>query len=611
MPTPLQLFQIARFGGLNRRISKFLIRDDQCQDILNLWFYDQGALTKMPGFVKWNATSLGAFKMLGGERFYKTGATPQFIEVNNGTIYAGTDGPQTFASVGTGFSTTATWRMKVMRDLLFMINGTDVARKWDGTAISQMGVPGPTTAPTVALGAAGILNATYSYKITFVTLYAESVGSPVSANITPVNQQVNLTAIPIGPTTNNLLVTKRRIYRTLANGGAAWKFLAEIPDNTTTLFTDNAADSTLGADIPATSFPPTLTGARYIEMWKNRLWMAGDATNPRRLAFSEYFLPETWPTTYYIDIPMTPGDEITGLKILGDILVVYGHNTPFLVIGETPFDFVVKRSFAQTGTESDRSVVLVENAHIYLSRFGVYAFDGAIARLLSDEIEPSIRELIPATGTIYIGQAAAAYHQRRKIYRLAVTNTTVDPAATTNNREYIYDLRVQAWTQTDRTVAYYHHLDGPGDAGQIFTAHPTAGFLYQEDVGESADGGTMFVTWTSKAYPLGQLDFWKILRHTMVWLVPSLDTITYSVTLNDVTQQTFTIPAAGVFPLYGTALYGTGVYGGPAITRFNSTFAQTMQGRYVVFNLQANTSNKMKFYSVEASYKSNPNIRVR
>lgn len=114
------------------------------------------------------------------------------------------------------------------------INKADIGR----------GYPAP-GAPTVALGAAGVLNGTYSYKITFVTADGETEGGTTSADISPVNQKVELSQIPIGATG----VTQRKIYRTTA-GGTQHKFVATIADNTTTTYTDNLADNSLGENVP-------------------------------------------------------------------------------------------------------------------------------------------------------------------------------------------------------------------------------------------------------------------------------------------------------------------------------------------------------------------------
>jgi hypothetical protein len=102
----------------------------------------------------------------------------------------------------------------------------------------------PPGAPTVALGAAGVLTGAYFYKVTFVTAVGETSLGTASASISPSAQQVNLTAIPTDPLG---IATARNIYRTLA-GGVAWFLLATLSNNTATTYTDNTADGSLGTN---------------------------------------------------------------------------------------------------------------------------------------------------------------------------------------------------------------------------------------------------------------------------------------------------------------------------------------------------------------------------
>lgn len=105
----------------------------------------------------------------------------------------------------------------------------------DGT-IPDTGIASP---PTVAIHvAAGNLNGTYEYMVTFVTAEGETLPSTASSTVNPVSQQVDLSAIPVGgPGT-----TKRRIYRD-KNGAGNFRRIAEIADNTTTTYTDNITDA--------------------------------------------------------------------------------------------------------------------------------------------------------------------------------------------------------------------------------------------------------------------------------------------------------------------------------------------------------------------------------
>jgi len=107
--------------------------------------------------------------------------------------------------------------------------------------LDQVSAP---SAATVAVGAAGVLTGNYYYRITFVTALGETETGTASAVVAPSSQQVNLSAIPISSDT---AVTSRKIYRTTAGGSQIlMQLVATIADNTTTTYSDNIADGSLG-----------------------------------------------------------------------------------------------------------------------------------------------------------------------------------------------------------------------------------------------------------------------------------------------------------------------------------------------------------------------------
>jgi hypothetical protein len=112
---------------------------------------------------------------------------------------------------------------------------------------STVSSAGACTAALAGLGAGNLSNGAYIYKVTFVTGIGETSLGTASNTITVVdkttNGQVNLTGIPLGGTN----VTSRKIYRTTV-GTTNYFFLATIADNTTTIYTDNIADASLGVD---------------------------------------------------------------------------------------------------------------------------------------------------------------------------------------------------------------------------------------------------------------------------------------------------------------------------------------------------------------------------
>jgi hypothetical protein len=120
---------------------------------------------------------------------------------------------------------------------------------------------GPKPACTAALGAGGNVDAgTHSYVVTFVNPLGETLASAVSNTITAAPSTVSLTAIPTSGASN---VTARNIYRSKAGNDSTgpWLFLATLSDNSTTSYTDNTADASLGTTAPISNFAFSSTGA--------------------------------------------------------------------------------------------------------------------------------------------------------------------------------------------------------------------------------------------------------------------------------------------------------------------------------------------------------------
>ena len=107
-------------------------------------------------------------------------------------------------------------------------------------SVALAGVPGNVT------------NGGHAYAVTFVTANGQTESNRDWASIVvsnnAVNGQVSLTSIPIGSTK----VIARKLWRTPATSGqygSQLQLLATINDNSTTTYTDNIADGSLGVSI--------------------------------------------------------------------------------------------------------------------------------------------------------------------------------------------------------------------------------------------------------------------------------------------------------------------------------------------------------------------------
>jgi hypothetical protein len=130
------------------------------------------------------------------------------------------------------------------------VNATDIVNSDNGYRILYVTRPTFTNANLALItGEGGNLDAsaTYHYSVTFVTAVGETNIQSGSASIatTADDRKVRVT-VPVSP---DYRVTSRKIYRSVGGGGQFTNYLiATIADNTTTIFDDDVADTTSGAN---------------------------------------------------------------------------------------------------------------------------------------------------------------------------------------------------------------------------------------------------------------------------------------------------------------------------------------------------------------------------
>jgi hypothetical protein len=167
-------------------------------------------------------------------------------------------------------------------------------------------------------------------------------------------QSVNLTAIP---TSTDPQVIARRIYRDL-EGDRVYYFVDQIDDNTTTTYTDDVADASLGsATMPIAgddlldSSPPERM--RAIAVHENRIFgISGD--DPTILLVSDIGSPEQFRLIDQLGVD----EELVGLRSHPLGLVLYGRSRALLLRGNGVDDpFRVDNLNTELGANNHRSIV--------------------------------------------------------------------------------------------------------------------------------------------------------------------------------------------------------------------------------------------------------------
>ena len=178
---------------------------------------------------------------------------------------------------------------------------------------------------------AGAITGQLSYRVTFLTESGvESNASFPSASVTVVNGKVDLTNIPVSADSQ---VIARRIYRDLA-GDAVFRFVTQIDNNVTTIFTDSIGDASLGSatmpiagDSALDSSPP----GRLVDFLVHERRIVGiDADNRFTLKMSAVDSPETFRIVDELQLE----DEIRALESHTSGTLVFGSDSTHLLSGD-------------------------------------------------------------------------------------------------------------------------------------------------------------------------------------------------------------------------------------------------------------------------------------
>jgi hypothetical protein len=562
-------------GGLDLVKAPTLLKPNRSRLLRNWSLREPGALILFPGWASFSTSSLGSGRPQGGQRIYLGSGTPFTLAAWHGGVYSPSDAGVWGAAVSTGWSTSNEIYFPYDRDLVAILDGATAGKKSvDGVTWTTFGIAAPAAAPTAAAIAGGALVVAHTYEFSVSgrddgLLHEGNESATVSQATAGANLTVRLT-IAFHPDTqvDTLVVygrdvtageTVRRRIGTVANPGAG-TVTYDVTTNNWGSGTEAPTDHTV---------PPIL---KFGIVWKNR-WWAVDGTVGNRLYFTQVFEPQSWPATFFIDIPFERGDNIAALLPLGDTLIVFGQSKIFLVIGQTSLDFEVRPSGAsQAGALGPRAVDALESGAMHGSADGIYLFDGATDRLLSNDVDgfaPSAvgwRKYITSAAQSDLVRTPLVYHQATKEVAIGVTN--LYPFGTAG--EWILDLNrtrlqdVPAWTTTDRSPGGYIRWDGnepvAGNRGRLFSWSQTIGKLYEERTGTTADGadltgdyeGAVFAT---RPYTAQVID-------TYVEVEPNDGTFGFEIVVDGTSLGSQNVDLSGGGPIAGTAIAGSAVLGG-------------------------------------------------
>lgn len=484
-------------GGLNNHASPYLIKQNQASIFENCRTNTvYGALSKRNPLNTYGTA--GSFPINGIHRYYKADGTKKLIAAGSTSLYVGTDSTGAFQEIRSGLSDGKKWQFVTYQDIAIGMNGFDNAQKYDGKTLITADTDAARTAglvtadlgaPFAELNTGTTLDASawYQYKVAF---YDDATYSYSTAKSNPILtgaavHNIYLTDIPIGPTGT----THRYIYRTvgdasqaLVEADASYYRVTDIADNTTKVYADAISDATLLADaVPTWATASAGTNATppkgsYPLIHKERLFISGNKTYLSDIYYSDEYNPQYFDPTDYRSIREDDGDAITFLREQLGIMVVGKTNTiqKFYTDNVTENSWYASAPFSFVGCPAPYSVANSPSGIYYLSRDGLWLFNGNGSQLISDAVTPVIRDILETQIENTWG-----YYWKGEYY---LTYTASSTGATTNNRLLIYNTIRNSYTLDTKPVNCFGAFSSGTDYGTLYEGtSASTGYVYSEE----------------------------------------------------------------------------------------------------------------------------------
>ena len=597
-------------GGLNSKFEKSIIPNNESPDCKNVT-YNSGSIGTRDGFSIVNTASVGSFVCDG--IYTRQGA-------NNAETMIAFFGGQGFTLVGTSMITipsaqsafTAGVRVGSTQaeDHIFFGNGYVNPYKYNGTNFTRHGVPAPTQTASSLTGGAGNPNGLYSYKFTFINSQSvEGNPSSASANISLALTKNSITSIPVAPQSHG--VNSRKIYRNVTSG-VTWFLLTTLSDNTTTTYSDDTADASLGAAAPSGKGEPPKYS--FLVYHKGRIF-CNDLDNPSFVWYSDLNEPFTFGPTNFQILGDASTDFVSGFSIQDDSIIVFGQKSPWMIYmpDTTPANWKIVKSKAQYTSISPFGNFLYNNKVGYPAVqndifSGIASLSGNIpdpsvsflttasmgSFLTSDKIKPDMFD-VPLT---YVGNISSIVYKNQ-----ALISLTKGALATTNNRIYVMDFSIGEQKQESETWGVWTGLNAAQFAiygGLLYYGSSKAtGKVHKITPGVYNDDGAAIDSylWTKEFTGLpGQESFTKDFRqiNMLVDLAGNYNMgFSYRTDSDSGVGTQIDINLNPNSSLWGTMIWGTSVWGSGSTQKDMRVFLNGSRGKRIQFKFSnKNTANQ-------------------
>ena len=559
-------------GGLNSTAGPLSVKETESSDLQNIDFDKFGSILKRNGYKVLSTASVVGDNQSDGLHWYEfvsSGSKIRYaINVCGGLIYYmdGLDG--TWIDISGSLTPEVLYHcdFENFNNIMFGTNGYDTPFQWGGTG-DAIAVPAFTAN-------------SYTFLVYGVT-----------------------TAPAIGATYTNGGGTFTITYQNLTGGAGAlagsvigtWD-LAGAPEQTGTLTnTSGTGDATI--DYTNATADANIQSARFVRSYNNYLFWGNVVVDgisfKTRIYWSNIKDSTSVAGDSWLEVGLNDGQEITGLMVLADRLVVYKERSIYNVYytGDTDIPFIMPgggKSTSNVGCIAPWSIQEVENGHVFLAPDGIYYYDGSGSTKLSYRISNTLDSFSP---TFLANSVSCVYKVKNKYMLSFYSGSNI-----TANRILVWDYYNNAFSlYTGIAPAAMCTFFGNGITETPYFAD-YSGYTYQMEFGyndyplgvKTAINSYYYTNWRSYADLCDQKGVPNVYIYYKI--SNSVLSFSYSYDFEYTDQYTQSLALFTGTDVYGTGLYGVAVYagaGGASVRR-----DLTGRGRVVRFKFSNNTMDE-------------------
>lgn len=454
VPKILQLDWTNWKGGLNNLLRQTEIKDNELAQADNMQLVGLGVPTKRPGsadyFLTAPSVATGSQRVRGLKGvLFASGASGvnELLAISDWGLLVRKNGASYTPILGASFSSGANAEMSQLYNNVYIVNGKDTLKKYNGASIynyTQISRPTGLTATNLS-GVSGTF--TRAFRVSGFNSVGETIASDeVLVQNTP--QDLINTTIRLRWTTSSpaSAVVGYGIYGVDSGDN---RYITSIDASSLQYDYQGVPDPSQLITAPADD---TTSGpvAKYIIPFKGDKIILGNLVGqPSTIAWSGGGANvDKFSYKYgggFVDIDKDSGDFITGLIEFQDQVIVFKQRSIWSVTFSVSGDIVIptlKVLMRGIGAVSHRTIKYVENDVFFLTRRGVYTLGNEpnfLNVLRTNEVSSRVRPLFETLTPSQLEQACAIYQGNK--YRLAFPSTSLNM----NTKEIIYDRERLAW----------------------------------------------------------------------------------------------------------------------------------------------------------------------